>query len=446
MEQNWGGSEPGRLARLWLLQHSMRYAFFGDGSRWPGLEPDRLYGCDAAAAASSDGGRSVPRLAWVDRARGLGITLVVAGHVLGGIVAAALVSDRGVAVRTIDVIYSFHMPLFFFVSGLLAETRSRSPAAGAFVVGKLRTLAWPYLLWSVVQVALHWLASPVANHRVDTSALLRLAWEPVEQFWFLYVLFVLSVGWSLLRRTGATAPALLGAAALIYFVPGHVGLGSWGVLYMVASNAVWFAAGAAIGAVRLWRVLDEWPLPLVTSAMLFALLRSLALQGFGSPSATGELALDMLRCGIAAMGIVASLLFATALERAVQRVRALRSAAGKVPGRSRIRRATSVIVHAPAHLVALLAVAALHLGEASLAIYLAHTIFAAATRVALVRIGAVGDPLVHLVCGSAAGLLIPLVLDRVCTRAGLRWIFKFPSARRGQAANSSFVAGALEGA
>lgn len=57
--------------------------------------------------------------AWPDIAKGIGILLVVYGHVARGIEKAGLPIDP-VFFKTVDVlIYAFHMPLFFFVSGYL---------------------------------------------------------------------------------------------------------------------------------------------------------------------------------------------------------------------------------------------------------------------------------------------------------------------------------------
>ena len=59
----------------------------------------------SASAESALGGG---RLEWIDVARGIGIIAVVAGHVW-----------TGGAFR--NALYSFHMPLFFLLSGLLSR-------------------------------------------------------------------------------------------------------------------------------------------------------------------------------------------------------------------------------------------------------------------------------------------------------------------------------------
>jgi fucose 4-O-acetylase-like acetyltransferase len=48
------------------------------------------------------------RVGWIDFCKGIGIFLVVLGHILRDVIA-------------VDYIYSFHMPLFFFLSGLVSN-------------------------------------------------------------------------------------------------------------------------------------------------------------------------------------------------------------------------------------------------------------------------------------------------------------------------------------
>lgn len=55
------------------------------------------------------------RLDWIDLSKGLGIILVVYGHVARGVNSAGL--DFDLFNQIDDVIYAFHMPLFFILSG-----------------------------------------------------------------------------------------------------------------------------------------------------------------------------------------------------------------------------------------------------------------------------------------------------------------------------------------
>lgn len=57
------------------------------------------------------------RSEWVDAAKGLGILLVVYGHVARGLVNGGVPMDRQWFATLDAAVYAFHMPLFFLLSG-----------------------------------------------------------------------------------------------------------------------------------------------------------------------------------------------------------------------------------------------------------------------------------------------------------------------------------------
>lgn len=71
-----------------------------------------------------------PRTAWIDVLKCIGIFYVVFGHTCGNI-------------HIFKWIYSFHMPLFFFLSGVLFHP---DKSASEFLRSKIKTLVMPYLL------------------------------------------------------------------------------------------------------------------------------------------------------------------------------------------------------------------------------------------------------------------------------------------------------------
>src|SRR3546814_14106427 len=75
------------------------------------------------------------RLEWIDVARGIGIVAVVVGHVW----------TRG-GLR--DAMYSFHMPLFFLLSGLL----SRPQPVGRFARRQLASQMRPYAAFLILLI------------------------------------------------------------------------------------------------------------------------------------------------------------------------------------------------------------------------------------------------------------------------------------------------------
>src|SRR3954451_22012656 len=112
------------------------------------------------------------RIEWIDRARGIGIILVVVGHAL-------LSTSTGAFAR--DMIYAFHMPLFFFLSGLLAG-RSQRDDLGHRAARLARTLLVPFAFFGVVTLAYHFAYDAVTKqhmvslqHAADVAARIAYA-------------------------------------------------------------------------------------------------------------------------------------------------------------------------------------------------------------------------------------------------------------------------------
>lgn len=80
------------------------------------------------------------RIEWIDYAKAIGIWLVIMGHILN--------VSRPIEGGLYTVIYSFHMPFFFFVSGLLFSTKKMP--FGSFAISKVKSLLVPYLLLNIL--------------------------------------------------------------------------------------------------------------------------------------------------------------------------------------------------------------------------------------------------------------------------------------------------------
>lgn len=92
------------------------------------------------------------RVHWIDVAKGLGIILVSFGHIRNGAGESVWLPALN---TSIDCIYLFHMPLFYFLGGLTFS--SRRPF-GDFLKTKAKTLLIPYYVFS-----LYFLAKPIAS-------------------------------------------------------------------------------------------------------------------------------------------------------------------------------------------------------------------------------------------------------------------------------------------
>jgi acyltransferase len=95
-------------------------------------------GAHAPAAPLAAPGNAAQRTQWIDSAKGLGILLIFFGHVYSTVTPSALYV----------YIYAFHVPLFFFISGL--TLRPGAGPLGSVVQKKLRTLIVPYLWYALL--------------------------------------------------------------------------------------------------------------------------------------------------------------------------------------------------------------------------------------------------------------------------------------------------------
>lgn len=82
---------------------------------------------------------AVKRKSFIDIAKGIGIILVVLGHL-----------DTGGQISR-EIIYSFHMPLFFILSGAFAKTNTDFKA---YLTKSFKTLYIPYLIFVAVDTVL----------------------------------------------------------------------------------------------------------------------------------------------------------------------------------------------------------------------------------------------------------------------------------------------------
>lgn len=144
--------------------------------------------------------RSVPtenrrREYWIDALKGFAILLVVLGHCLGGFDRAhQFQSTSGFSNALLYIIYSFHMPLFFALSGYLYRKIWQPLGSKRFVkkyIFKLVDLAVIYFIFSLLRglVTLH-LGGDV-NGKVTWANIAQIPIVPIGEMWFLYTLLII---------------------------------------------------------------------------------------------------------------------------------------------------------------------------------------------------------------------------------------------------------------
>jgi fucose 4-O-acetylase-like acetyltransferase len=320
--------------------------------------------------------RPIARVEWIDIARGIGIILVIYAHALRGLIAAHAYPASTASTLQDSVIYSFHMPLFFFLSGLFA-VRARTGKRAAFFTSRLRLIVYPYFLWSILQGVLSILMSKVVNHPTEWADLLRILWSPIDQFWFLYTLLLCQL--TLLLPGRYTLAVLTLAMVGIY-----VEYGNADIVIRSGKFLVFFTAGAYLTArrastllARQWRSLAIG----VTMAVLFALVYW---TGYSDAIALPPI-LQYYLLGF--LGIIATICISAMIGRGGGVLAAL--------------------------------------GGASMPIYLMHVIVVAGFRTLVTKAHVPLAPVPLLLIATAMGLIVPYLLFLAARRFGLTEVLGF---------------------
>lgn len=135
------------------------------------------------------------RIEWCDLMKGIAIFLVVMGHVY----IYSFHQNSGII---LSFIYSFHMPLFMFVGGYVAQLKYNKGASlkefPHYLKNKFIALVVPYIAWSVIVPKIHteynWFSfTGILNLFEQSYNVVAL----YSGHWFLLAFFSLSVGYYL---------------------------------------------------------------------------------------------------------------------------------------------------------------------------------------------------------------------------------------------------------
>jgi fucose 4-O-acetylase-like acetyltransferase len=334
--------------------------------------------------------RSTGRDESLDIAKGFAILLVVLGHCFDGLIASGFFpAALGWPNLVVYLIYLFHMPLFFVVSGHLASGKFRP--VSSTLARLLQTIVYPYFLWSILEGLTLVYLSRYTNSHVPISTLYSIPWIPIVPYWFLYALFLCHVAYLALRRLPHWVQ--LGVAAILFlllqfFIPAILGAGL-SIVPETARGLLYFILGVV--SVASVRQFGRWTaLSATTIFFLFAIL-------YYQSQITGPLAAPAaLPAGIA--GVVATLAWSRMLAA---RGGWLASCLG-------------------------------FWGRYSMSIYVMHIFFTAGTRIAVQRLHLGQSPrgvgptlaatLNEILAATAAGVLLPLGINRVTSAFDLdKW-------------------------
>lgn len=340
------------------------------------------------------------RQSWVDYARGVAIILVLYRHVFEGIKSSGIDVSNFMYLEHFNIMFfSFRMPLFFIVSGIFLSASFAKRGFRKYVENKARVILYPYFLWGCLQITLQIVFSKYVNGAREPFDYLYLLYQPneIEQFWYLYALFNVSVLYVILKyiaRLGLPYQILIGGTmyfAAAYFHRHGINLG---FLTDVLHNYIFIVIGDLIHtwirSPKRLRLFQSWKLfliligPFIISQGYF-LYKNMQFAGMKYRFVEYFEPVYFLLIALTGCAFVISVCF---LLQRYERPQWLKI-----------------------------------LGRYSLYIYVSHVIFFAAIRTFFIHILHITNVPVLLITGIISGLLIPVVLYRVSVLFNMEWIF-----------------------
>jgi fucose 4-O-acetylase-like acetyltransferase len=361
-------------------------------------EIDKLTPSSAATSPSGSDAESGHQLSLMsgrdeslDIAKGIGILLVVVGHVFDGLIASAYFPPAVLwPTLVVFTIYLFHMPLFLVVSGHLASGKHRP--AGTTIARLLPTVVYPYFLWSLAQgMVMIYLTKYTTSH-VPLSSLYKILWIPIVPYWFLYALFFCHLGYLGVRKLPYGVQLAIAAVVFVvpqFFLPG-IGSARLSIVPETTRGFLYFV----VGVVSVSQVKRFGRTTALAATVLFALLAAVY---YHFPGQGAAVAIGAVPAGIA--GIVATLAWSRVLaERRGWLVRTLS-----------------------------------FWGRYSMSIYVLHIFFTAGARMALKHVAtrlarhgagsALAAAVLEVAVATMLGILLPLGINWVVSKFDMdKWL------------------------
>ena len=319
------------------------------------------------------------RLVWIDYAKGIGIFLVVLGHVIRGLQNSSILVKSGWSSFLDHWIYSFHMPLFFFLSGIFVLRSLQRPFT-KYILDKCYTLIYPYLIWTLLQSSIHLNMSKYTNHIIGINDVFSIFYKPIMQYWFLYVLFVIFLIFGVLYKLKLSVRSIFLFSIVFYLIPKIMPMGNWAVLYQTSAYMIYFSFGA---------VLSNWITRLIEKiGVPFLFIASLL--GFTTLTIciTNNINRFYLILPFCAMLGTLSLILISKILNKINRFSFLS-----------------------------------YCGIYSLEIFVAHTIASSGFRIIFQNAFNIINPVFHLLGGVVAGIIFPLLLIQLLNRFDIHFLF-----------------------
>ena len=282
----------------------------------------------------------------------------------------------------IRLIYAFHMPLFFVLSGYLFNANKYQYSE--LVKTKVRRLLYPFISIALIFFAIKFVAGlfVTLSHPIDLHAVLVLLTDPMSSYmpllWFVYVLFLIFIMYPLLKRFIDSDLVLLSLFVVLNTLAG----GEYPVVGWVLHYIPYFLVGQILrNNTTIYESVSgkTWK-KIITPAALFLMLY--VVGKFLDLSAPYDYP---FKFSVALLGVIAAINLSFRME---------------LSPNTQVYRALKLV------------------GYYSMSIYLFHTLFESAVRIGFYQVFSGVDITFELVAVVAiiCGVLVPMGLER--------WVFR----------------------
>lgn len=270
------------------------------------------------------------RVKWVDTTKFLGILAIYVGHFAGA------------AGKSYPYVFSYHVPLFFFLSGCMSNY-DKEPNLGKFIIKKCKTIMIPFWVFSAVSLSIYTYIYDYAGIEQIENLVFLVAKGAIRDtffaysLWFLTCLFVMEVAFKILKYI-KNRWLILGICWFAYCIaeyimdPGPIAKPSW---WYNADSALRYILYFAIGYIAYPYILKLFELDSVAKktgfavsgvlAFLYSFLRFEGVNPFakvgGILAPFGEIVSGIWYMLAAVMGVLLLIWFNLVMARLLENIR-----------------------------------------------------------------------------------------------------------------------------
>ena len=327
--------------------------------------------------------------AWVNYAKAIGIVLVVYGHVVRGLVKSGIEMPEYLYYLVDSIIYSFHMPLFFFLSGLFFCKSLNKYGGKGLIFTKLDTIIYPYIIWSLLQGSIEVTLSNFTNGNVSWGYVFKLLWAPRAHFWFLYALFFVFLAAVVICSTKAKkhTEVIFTLSVILYLLPPV--LPTFRIFTFISEYSIYFYFGIVFQK----HVKVEY----LKSSQAVLILLIMFLLGQWLFHGHFLLTYQDKGWGTLLLALI-SIVFVVSVSVQLS------------------TRSYSAIEF---------------VGISSMGIYLMHILAGSGTRIVLSKLLNVDSYILHIMVGTIVGILFPIIAIKLISKFNIPYVFSAPTSAWG---------------